>query len=97
MNIFDYMFTAIQVLRITWQQWLGYCGIRESGIPNVKWIYYTYMGKQYKIPLVKKRGPSPVVQNTLAIDSELFEELAGPYGDFHGQRDLVYEIFENRV
>lgn len=62
-----------------------------SGIENkdsLKWIYYTYMGKKYRMPLKKKsRGPS-VRDDDLQIyfesEPEFEEEIRGPFGDYHG-------------
>jgi hypothetical protein len=62
-----------------------------SGIDNkdsMKWVYYTHLGKRYRIPLKKRqRGPS-MRDRELEIffdnNPNFEEEIRGPNGDYHG-------------
>jgi hypothetical protein len=62
-----------------------------SGLDNkdsMKWVYYTHLGKRYRIPLKKRqRGPSmrdPELEVFFENDQAFEEELRGPNGDYHG-------------
>ncbi len=78
------------VLWIYFCNWMNLCGICDSSTSGIRWLYYTYDGQRYKMPLSRRmRGPS-------AADPELDRvfgfEVRGPYGDYHGQQELLREM-----
>lgn len=83
-------------LRILFIDWLDVTGIESSTSSNVKWIVYTHLGQKYRIPIKKNRGPSAVSTVDQVAFSMKFgdkhKELLGPFGDYHGQQELLKEL-----
>jgi len=79
--------------RISFFNWLDLSGIQDTSDPSVKWVYYTHLGKRYRLPIRKlRRGPSRrdeelsmLFQNNRDEESE----VRGPLGDYHG---MVHEV-----
>lgn len=87
---------AYNYLRISFIDWMDVTGIESSTSSNVKWIVYTELGEKYRIPIRKNRGPTSVsTVDQVALSMKfggLHKQLLGPYGDYHGQQELLKEL-----
>lgn len=83
-------------MRINFLNWLNVSGL-EIQNEKIKWIYYTYMGNRYRLPVKKvRRGPSKQeyeLEEFFSNHKDELYELKGPFGDYHGKSDLIKEIY----
>jgi hypothetical protein len=96
-NIWAYITTFYNFIRISYYDWLDLSGVKETRDPTLKWVYYTHLGKKYKIPIRKKRrGPSQrdyELQTLFSNEPEKEEEIRGPLGDYHGLLKEVKQVY----
>ncbi len=82
------------VAYITFIDWLGVTGIYSTTQGNIKWVVYTYMGKRYRFPIRKTRGPSGDKSSQLLKErfAHIHDEILGPFGDYHGQEQVLADL-----
>ncbi len=94
----DYIIPRVKliynVLYITFIDWLDVTGIKSTMQGNIKWVVYSYMGKRYRFPIRKARGPSGDKSSQLLKDrfGSLHDEILGPFGDYHGQEQVLADL-----
>lgn len=75
---------------------LDLSGVVKDEKLGVTFVYYTYDGNRYMIPMRKKRGPAkryPELEEFLKDRPVTMLELMGPNNDWHGYGDELMEMF----
>lgn len=94
--IFAYVTTIYNLIRINFLNWLDVSGFNNDN-NKIKWIYYTYLGRKYRFPLQKlRRGPQKPdleLEEFFANETDTLHQLKGPLGDYHGQLQLIKQIY----
>lgn len=83
-----------EIAKIWFIEWLDICRIENSSNSSVKWLVYRHMGQRYRIPLRKRRGPTVCEYDKDVAEKfvGLHNEVLGPFGDYHGSRELLLEM-----
>jgi len=94
-NIDPYLNFAYNYVWITFLNWINVTCIENSGTSSIKWIVYTHLGQKYRIPVKRPRGPIEPIDAPFRskVDPKIYNEMVGPFGDFHGQIDLIKQLF----
>jgi len=93
----SYLWTFFNMIRIKFYNWLNITGLESSSVAPYKWIYYTYLGNTYSLPIKKTtRGPAKEdhdMEEYFKNDPDILAELKGPFGDYHGKLSIIKKIY----
>jgi hypothetical protein len=81
-------------LYINFIDWLNISLIEDIPNSKNKWIIYTHMGRKYRLPVVKQRGINIIDQDIEKAFPDIHDQLLGPFGDYHGQKEILREMIK---
>lgn len=92
-QILQYCELGYKLARNYFIEWLDVTNMTSTEIKDVKWIDYTYNGEKYLIPYKRTRASNITIDD---FDKEFGVGVRGPYGDYHGQYELLRNIYDAR-